>query len=82
MSKKVSYPIGLRCTNIRYMTSEEMEREGWTHIYAEVPVIEFSDGSIIYPSTDPEGNGPGMIFGMTKNQESIYVVPVEEANDN
>ncbi len=42
-----------------------MEENGWHtgSIHANPPVFELDDGTLIYPSADPEGNGPGAIFG-------------------
>lgn len=51
---------------IRTMTEAEMTREGWVHNDPPA-VIELADGSLIYPSRDAEGNGPGMLFGFNAN---------------
>ena len=55
---------------VRKMTEKELRAEGWT---TQIPsVIEFTDGTIIYPSRDPEGNGAGALFGVI-NGELIIV---------
>lgn len=48
---------------VRSMTKQEIESEYWQHSKHNAIVIELSDGSIIYPSCDEEGNGPGALFG-------------------
>ena len=54
---------GQRIVEIREMTDEELEREGWqTHVGRPTPVLELEAGTILYPSTDPEGNAPGAVF--------------------
>ena len=56
---------GIKVTKIRRMTKAEMNVEGWS---GSAPiVIEFSDGSRIYPSKDGEGNGPGSMFEVDKD---------------
>ena len=58
---------------VRKMSKEELDAEGWLAHDEEMPsVIEFTDGTIIYPSRDPEGNGAGALFGIL-NGESIIV---------
>ena len=49
----------------RPMTKEEIEREGWDMCpHGSIPMcIELDDGTLIYPSRDEEGNGPGIFFG-------------------
>lgn len=76
---KVAYPIGLKVTNVRMMTKDELFNEGWEMGYSGLPVvIEFEDGSKIYASSDPEGNDAGCIFGITKNGEEIIVTPLTD----
>lgn len=75
---KVPYPVGLKVTDVRELTDIELEIEGWEPGYGDIPVaIIFDDGSMIYASSDPEGNGPGAIFGITKSGESLIVVPMD-----
>lgn len=52
-------PIGQTITEIRPMTDEEMEYEGWEY---GAEVIVLSNGNRIYASQDDEGNGPGELF--------------------
>lgn len=73
--KKVPFPVGLRVKEIRIMTDEEMEAEGWDHYgsLSAPEIIIFEDGSKLYPSCDPEGNGPGCLFGMGPDGTPVYV---------
>lgn len=56
---------GLTIVDVRAMTDEELEREGWQMPQLQqAPVaLELDDGTVLYPSRDPEGNGPGSLFG-------------------
>lgn len=75
----VAYPIGLRVTEVRMMTKDELSDEGWDHSFGGFPVvIEFEDGSKIYAASDPEGNDAGCLFGMTKNGEALIVSPLTD----
>jgi hypothetical protein len=65
--------IGKKIVHIRQMTQEEMNEEGWVFADAgDTVVLVLSDGTILYPSADWEGNGPGVIFGKQNNQ-GIYI---------
>jgi hypothetical protein len=51
------------------MTTEEMEVEGW---HGRAPLVLVLDsGTALYPSQDDEGNGPGCLFGLTKEGRPI-----------
>lgn len=79
MTEKVAHPVGLKCTNVRWLTEDEANNEGWDDIrWNNTAVLEFSDGSIIYASCDPEGNGPGSLFGSLKDGQMFTVVPLED----
>jgi hypothetical protein len=56
--------------SVRYMTDEEAEGLDWS---CKPLVIEFDDGSFIFPSRDDEGNDGGTIF--TSNEEND-ILPV------
>lgn len=58
--------VGLTIAKVRELTTDELEHNGWSagaragdRPYA----IELSDGTLLYASSDPEGNGPGCMFG-------------------
>ena len=79
-SDKVAYPVGLKVTEVRMLTKEELKAEGWQNYYGGYPVaIVFDDGSKIYASSDPEGNNVGCMFGVTSDGETIIVSPLEDA---
>lgn len=59
---------------LRYLTQAEIAREGWDS-RQKVAALEFADGSLIYASCDPEGNGPGALFGTTPDGQTIWVSP-------
>ena len=52
--------IGKKIAKIRKMTQEEMEEEYWGGM--PPVVLELEDGTVIIPSQDYEGNGPGALF--------------------
>ncbi len=62
---------GLKITRVRRMNQYEMEHEGWER---PTTVLELEDGSILFPSRDDEGNGPGALFGMHKVMGEFYVM--------
>lgn len=76
-SKNVAFPVGLRIVDIRWMTKEEMEKDGWGNYGDSCPVLVLDDGSLIYASCDPEGNGPGMLYGYSQG-EPCYVYPLKK----
>lgn len=52
----------------RYMSEKEAEGLGW---YARSVVLECTDGTLLFPSTDDEGNNAGALFGQTPKGESL-----------
>ena len=62
--------IGKKIVKMRPMTDEEMEAEGWTQ---STTVLVLNDGTLLYASMDPEGNGPGYIFGIAPDGDSFGV---------
>jgi hypothetical protein len=60
--------VGATVTEVRPMTEAELDREGWElDRHGERTAVVFSDGTVLYASRDDEGNGPGAIFGVTKD---------------
>lgn len=53
--------IGRTIKEIRFLTKQELESEGW---YPDeiVSCLVLDNGAVIYPSRDYEGNGPGALF--------------------
>lgn len=63
---------GRTIENVRRMTDEELESEHWHHYRGSTPlVLELDDGTKVYPSKDPEGNGPGALFGENEDGEKV-----------
>ena len=65
--------------NIRAMTDSELANEFWHRgetatRKVKVPVIELDDGTILYPSVDAEGNGPGVLLGV-KDGVAFMITP-------
>ena len=60
--------MGLKVTDVRYMTDEEQQDMGW---YEKCVVIHFNDGTIIYCSSDDEGNAAGALFYQTPRAEKV-----------
>ena len=58
------WPLGRTIVSARAITDEEMKAEAWEPRYGmSCTVLVLDDGSLLYPSQDPEGNGPGCLFG-------------------
>ena len=68
------YPIGRTITNVRRLTQDELEYEYWQGGESCL-VLELDDGSVLYPSRDPEGNGPGCIFGIDHDMSHMRLIP-------
>jgi len=62
---------GRKIVKVRLQTETEMDSEGWNK---PSPVLELDDGTLLYPSRDYEGNGPGALFG-TKDNQAFRVLP-------
>lgn len=58
--------VGKKVKNVRKMTEKE-EFEMFGQVDRQpTTCLEFMDGTILVPSRDYEGNGPGVYFGATK----------------
>jgi hypothetical protein len=51
--------VGKTVQAIRDLTPEELENLGWEPGIDDGMVIHFTDGTLLVPMRDPEGNGPG-----------------------
>jgi hypothetical protein len=60
--------LGKTVSKVRYMTDEEAKDMMW---YNRPIVIEFTDGTLILPSRDDEGNDGGALFGQTKDGKGL-----------
>ena len=61
--------VGKTVKEVRKMTPAESKKEGWAGI--STTVVEFEDGTKIYASRDPEGSGPGALFGVNSAGDLI-----------
>jgi len=71
---------GRTIKTVRYMTAEETKGYGW----GECPVIlELDDGTLLYPSTDPEGNEAGTILiqGPKEEEGCLGSLPARMADN-
>lgn len=61
--------VGRKIVEIRAMTGEELNGEGWEAPQPFFPVtcLILDDGQMLYPAQDDEGNGPGALFGRYPN---------------
>ncbi len=60
--------IGRRIASIRDMTSDELLAQGWpSRAWMTPKVLILDNGVMLFASCDPEGNGPGMLFGQTSD---------------
>jgi len=67
---------GQQVVDVREMTDEELEREGWQHYRGQSPaVLVLESGTILYPSADPEGNAPGAMFGIDDEGSTFALYP-------
>ena len=75
MGNSVPTIVGKKIVDVRPMTKAELSAEGWDDSYGGgMPVaVVLSDGSTLYPSQDPEGNGPGALFGKDTKGGSFIV---------
>jgi len=54
--------VGKTVASVRAMSPEECAHFLWEHDTNIPFLIEFTDGTIVVPSCDPEGNGSGHLF--------------------
>lgn len=53
--------IGRTTVAVTHLPDAVLGREGWEN--EPVICLLLDDGTLIYPSRDEEGNGPGVLFG-------------------
>jgi hypothetical protein len=66
--------IGRKIVDVRSLSKKVIEKEGWEYSPYNSICLVLDDGSIIYPSQDEEGNGPGSFFAMDKELETAYYI--------
>lgn len=59
---------GRTIVDVRYLTTIEMKGMGW---HRKSIVLELSDGSLLFPSKDDEGNDAGALFGQSSDNKSL-----------
>ena len=62
--------LGRKIVRVRYVTEQEMRDLYW---HQSGVVMELDNGTLVYPSQDDEGNGPGALF---TSDENTPVIPV------
>ena len=68
--------VGRTIREVRRMTRTELNAEGWDAGPDDCPVaLVLDDGTKLFPSCDPEGNGPGALFGVDSHGESFVITP-------
>ena len=60
--------VGKTIKHVRYMTDDEMEDFMW---YRNPVVITFTDGTILVPQSDDEGNDGGSMMYIKNNKTDI-----------
>ena len=65
---------------VRRMSPAELEANYW-YPDSEALVIELTDGTLLYPSQDEEGNGPGVLFAQTAEGQVFTLIDREANND-
>jgi len=62
--------VGRKIVAVRYLTDEEKTSMRWEH---KALVFMLDDGTIIYPSSDVEGNDAGAL--QIENKETADLIP-------
>tara|TARA_B100000497_G_scaffold66439_2_gene75066 strand:+ start:10353 stop:10994 length:642 start_codon:yes stop_codon:yes gene_type:complete len=72
-AKNFQYLVGLRIIEVRYATPQEVKDMGW---YSAPIVIQLSDGTVMYPQSDDEGNDGGALslLNDNKNPDLAYTI--------
>lgn len=65
--------VGKRIKAVGYMTKDEAKSHEW---YERAILIELEDGTLLYPSSDDEGNSAGSIFTTNEKQPVLPVIPL------
>ena len=63
--------VGRTIVAVRYMTLDEQKDLGW---YSRPVVLQLSDGNLIYPSKDDEGNDAGALFTANASNSVLPVI--------
>ena len=76
MKETQKFLIGKKINNVRYLTSEEMIDCFGDDGYKVPLVIEFTDGSWIFPMSDDEGNDGGALATSSEEYPTIPVTRI------
>ena len=68
--------VGRRIVEVRAMSKSELEAEGWPADEI-APVLVLDSGTVVVPSRDEEGNGPGALFGATVGGQDFHILAPE-----
>jgi hypothetical protein len=77
-SKESSRWCGKIVRMVRFLKPQELAREVWP-VDQDVAALEFTDGTLVYAACDPEGNGPGALFGVLPDGQTLWVRPASGA---
>ena len=69
---------GRRIVEVRAMNTSELAAEGWPPDQT-VSVLVLDNGTLLFPSRDEEGNGPGALFGATARKRGFRVFAPKRA---
>ena len=72
IAKQLAALTGRRIVEVRAMSARELAAEGWDGDET-VPALVLDNGTILFPSREEEGNGPGVLFGWTGHGEGFQV---------
>ena len=62
--------VGRTITHVRPLSDDELSQLGWEDTNSHAVVIQLDDGTLLFPSRDEEGNGPGCMFVQTPARTS------------
>ena len=65
---------GQRIENVGRASDALLEVEGWVGDGKRPIVITLTDGTVLYPVSDEEGNSPGVMSGRTPDGEGFLIV--------
>ena len=72
--------VGKRIVDVRPMTDRELADECWEGCaHLEPPVVVLDDGTILYPSRDSGGNGPGSLFGKESDGRDFQLAVIKKS---
>ena len=64
--------VGRKIKSVRAMTRQEMDDEGWV---GNTIVLTLDNGTMLFASSDEEGNSAGTMYGREKDGTRIVLVP-------